>query len=102
MPERENGPGVTRAASEVTPPRGTPPSVAQLVDHLEQVQRRVLQDALSEATSAYWCRRAATFDRVGNERCDEVARACRARAAVSLLQGDDDEPELLDVLREAS
>lgn len=73
--------------------------LAEYVDHFRE---RVLQDALNEATASYWARRSATFDRVGNERCDEVARACRARASVSLLQGDYTEVELLDVLREVS
>ncbi len=120
MPERENGPGITRAASEVTPPRGTAPSVAQLVEHLEQVQRRVLQDALAEATSAYWCRRADQFewarptldDFAGNATDTQrrakwhelaaVARACRARASIALIQGNDIDVELLDVLAEVA
>ncbi len=73
---------------------------AVLAEYVEHFRHRVIQDALTEATAAYWLRRADTFAAVGNVRCDEIAQACRARAAVSLLQGDDAEPELLDVLGE--
>jgi len=116
--ERENGPGITRAASEVTPPRGTAPSVAQLVDHLEQVQLRVLQEAMSTARASYWRKRADDFewarpsltDFPGDATLDqrrmrwreltEVATACRNRAAVSLLQADDLAAEVDLVLEE--
>jgi hypothetical protein len=52
----------------------------QLLDHLEQFRWRVLQDALQEATAAYWERRAETFAAVGNDRCDTTARNCRFHA----------------------
>jgi hypothetical protein len=63
-----------------------------LSEHVEHFQARVLQDALQEATASYWRRRAATFARVGNERCDEIAQACRNAATVALLQ-DEHGPE---------
>ncbi len=69
--------------------------LAEYVDHF---RLRLLQDAILEATSAYWSRRAEQFERVGNARCDEVATACRARASIALLQGDDIDVDLLDVL----
>ncbi len=89
-----------------------------LVEHVEHFQRRLIADALAEATSAYWLKRADDFewarpslaDFPGDATLDqrrmrwreltEVATACRNRATVSLMQ-DDIEPEL-DVLGEAS
>jgi hypothetical protein len=82
------------------------------------MQHRVIQDALSEATRAYWLRRAETFlaarprpeDFHGNattedlraqwHRLTAIADACRARAEVSLL--DDLAPEVQDVLGEVA
>jgi len=89
-----------------------------LVEHVEHFQRRLIADALAEATSSYWLKRADHFewarpsltDFPGDATLDqrrakwreltEVATACRNRATVSLMQ-DDIEPEL-DVLGEAS
>lgn len=48
---------------------------------LEHFRRRVVQDALQEATAAYWTRRAKTFAGVGTPACDEIARACANAAA---------------------
>lgn len=53
--------------------------------YLEHFSHRVLQDALLEATTAYWLNRAQTFAAVGNERCDEIAQACRAKARVVMF-----------------
>lgn len=71
-----------------------------LIDHLDHFQRRVVQEAMRDATAAYWNRRAATFEaarpregdyfgRATREQISEqdarlaaLARACRARAAV--------------------
>lgn len=58
-------------------------------EYVEHFRHRVLQDALAEATAAYWMRRAEQFSRVGSPQCDEIALACRNRAAVSLLGGDE-------------
>jgi hypothetical protein len=58
--------------------------VTDLDAYVQHFRERVLQDALAEATAAYWLRRAAQFEAVGNARCDEIARACRNRATVSL------------------
>jgi hypothetical protein len=73
----------------------------KLVEHLEHFQHRIMQDALAEATSAYWLKRAADFDAVGTPEADETAQACRNRARVA-LDGDVEEfYELLeDVLAE--
>jgi hypothetical protein len=85
---------------------------------VEHFRERVLQDALTEATRSYWLQRAETFEaakpRLGEyhgaatnkdlrdawRRCDRIARACRARAEVSLL--DDLGPEIRDALREVA
>lgn len=83
------------------------------VDHF---RTRVLQDALTQATSAYWLRRAATLEAArhrpgvdfrGRASDDELrvrwveltaaAAACRARAAVGL--GADALADIDDVLR---
>jgi hypothetical protein len=73
-------------------------SPRRLVEDVEHFRRRVLQDALAEATSAYWHRRAEDFRRVGTTECDEVALACERRAELSLVGGD--WPEIDDVLSE--
>lgn len=55
-----------------------------LSEYAEHFRQRTLQDLLQEATAGYWRRRAAAFDAVGNEECDEIAQACRNRAALML------------------
>lgn len=62
-------------------------TVAELVDHYDHFASRVLQDAVAEASRQYWLRRAADFDAVGNPACDEVAKACRAKASLALIEG---------------
>ena len=52
-----------------------------LSEYVEGFRERVLQDALAEATSHYWMRRAADFAAVGTPACDEIAQACRNAAA---------------------
>lgn len=71
--------------------------VTRLGDYLDHFTRRVLQDAMAEATAAYWLRRAEDFEaakpveppegfrdperaREQWRRCHETARACRAAA----------------------
>ena len=81
----------------------TPGALAEQVEHF---RHRVLADALKEATSIYWQRRATAFeaampkstDFTGNtteaeiveqrDRLAETAAACRARASVSLIHDD--------------
>lgn len=76
-----------------------------MIEHVEQFRKRVVQDALAEATAAYWQRRAEEFDaalpRPGDypgeatpeerearrQRVAQTALACRQRAAVSLIGG---------------
>lgn len=59
------------------------PHPALIEDYLEQFGKRLLQDALNEATSRYWLRRAEQFDAVGTANCDEIAKACRNRARLA-------------------
>ena len=74
-----------------------------LADYVEHFRQRVLQDALTEGTAAYWEHRAEEWEAVrprrgdfnGNatprqlaeqyQRCTEIAAACRARAAFTRL-----------------
>jgi hypothetical protein len=99
-------------------PTRTPIPSRALLDHVDHVQHRVLQDALAEGTRTYWLRRAESFlaarprpdDFHGQattedlraqwHRLTEIADACRARAEVSLL--DDLAPEVQEVLREVA
>ncbi len=80
----------------------TLPAVVAHVDHL---QRRVVREAIRDAESWQWQRRAAEWEAAAprrgdfhgratrealqarHERCVDAARTCRARAAVSILQG---------------
>ena len=89
-----------------------------LADHLIQFERRLLADALQTATAAYWQRRAAAFEaakprstdyrgratdddlRDAWRRCDDAARACRARAKAAPF--DDVRREVDDALGEAA
>lgn len=57
-----------------------------LAEHVEHFRARVLQDALAEATAAYWERRAETFEAVGLPEAEAVAVACRRHAA--LVRGE--------------
>jgi hypothetical protein len=88
--------------------------------YIAHFRARVLQDALTEATAAYWHRRAATFeaarhhpetdhpgDATLNELRDQWARmttiatACRNRATISLLQ-DGIDTEVTQAIRETT
>lgn len=81
------------------------PTRTDLTTYLEHFRARVLQDALNEATAAYWLRRAAAFDnarsRPGDfpgthttpearhthdKALDDLAAACRAHASLAPLQ----------------
>lgn len=68
-------------------------ALVKLEEHVEHFRARVLQDALAEATSSYWLRRAATFEAVGNAACDEIAQACRNAAALALIQDSERGPD---------
>lgn len=59
------------------------PSPIAVQEYLDQFANRLLQDALNEATKAYWLRRAEQFDAVGTAACREIATACRNRARLA-------------------
>lgn len=72
--------------------------IAALVTHLDHFQRRVIQDAFSDAAASTWLRRARAFEaarprpgdypgkatpddlRAADARCREAAEACRVKA----------------------
>ena len=69
-------------------------------DYIDQFGRRLIQDAMTQATAAHWRRRAAEFAAVGNERCDEIARACTARAQFEQAYPSITEAEIVAMLDE--
>lgn len=115
-PHRER-PGVgTGALTDPPPskslPRSLPeqrPDVRELVEHLTQMQRRVVQDAFSEARASYWRRRAAAFRaalprqdewhgreglasvRMRRDRLKAIIAACESAAEVALWQDAEDD-----------
>ncbi len=90
-----------------------------LDDYLEHFRARVLQDALNEATSAYWLRRAAQFEdarpRLGDyhgratrdelrtrwHELTEIALACRHAAQLARWQTEVTD-DVLGAVREAA
>ena len=51
-------------------------------EKLEQIAHRFVIDLLLETSSNYWLRRSENFANVGTPECDEIARACRNKAAL--------------------
>jgi hypothetical protein len=51
-----------------------------LVKHVAHFQRRVIIDAMQEATARYWTKRAHDFAAVGTPECDQIATNCRHHA----------------------
>lgn len=79
-----------------TPPRPLNPAHPTLLDaHLKHFTRRVLQDALAEATATYWRHRATTFDAVGTPSSDLIALNCRRHANLLIELGLDAETRAL-------
>jgi hypothetical protein len=78
----------------------------ELGEYIEHFRGRVLQEALAAALEIHWTRRAEEWERVSpkpgdfvgrasraeieerRQRCAAIARACRHRAAVSVLGGE--------------
>jgi hypothetical protein len=91
-----------------------------LTAYVEHFRRRVLQDALAEATNKYWQRRADTFEKArpqpgdfrghatdvnlaeADRRCAAAALACRQRATLADVQPDGEAELVADALREAA
>ena len=57
-----------------------------------------LLECFQHASADWWKRRAVTFDRVGNERADEIAEACRNRASFIEMYGVEGAAEDLDLV----
>jgi hypothetical protein len=92
-------------------------ALAAVVDHIDQVGRRVIREAILSAEAAHFDRRAEMLEwarpkagdwhgratreelRERYDRLTEEARACRNRARVSLIGGS--WPEIDDVIAEA-
>lgn len=75
--------------------------VASLGHPYDSFARRLILECLQESSALWWERRAVQFERVGNERCDEVADACRNKALFLRRYGNtDDEADLELVLAE--
>jgi len=68
--------------------------------YVEHFRTRLLQDAIAAALPSTWRRRAEDFDRVGNQRCTDVATACRRHA--DLLERSGLAPDLLAELAAVS
>lgn len=84
-----------------------------LASHVDHFQRRVLREAIYDATAAYWRTRAEAFEaarprpgdyrgratdldlREADRRCREAAEACRTRALAAPL---DDLDDLMEVV----
>lgn len=65
---------------------------------IERLARLAIIDALLEGSARYWLKRAEDFDRVGNAKCDEIARACRNKAALIRNDETPDRAEWADLL----
>lgn len=63
--------------------------------YVENFQRRVMQDALAQATAAYWDRRAAEFRAVGTPTADATALTCEHHAQFVRDNGIDEEMRTL-------
>lgn len=60
----------------------TPVTGAAELSAFDHFQLRMLREAWLEATATHWRRRAEAFAAVGTPTCDQIARACRNRAAL--------------------
>lgn len=66
-------------------------------EKLEVIARRFVVDMLLEAQERYWKTRAADFEKVGTPACDEIARACRAKAVLCREESEGEWADLLAV-----
>jgi hypothetical protein len=67
----------------------------------EQIDRLAclaIIDALLEGSAKYWLRRADDFAKVGTPRCDEIAQACRNKAALLRLEDSPERDEWSELL----
>ena len=62
---------------------------------LETLARRFVVDMLLEAEELYWLRRSDDFAKVGTPACDEIAKACRAKASLCREESTEEWAQLL-------
>lgn len=62
---------------------------------LETISRRFVVDVLLAAQERHWLKRAHDFAKVGTPECDEIAKACRAKALLCREESADEWSELL-------
>lgn len=95
---------MTRPERRIGPVPDQRPEVRDLVEHLTQLQRRVVQEALATARASFWLRRAADFRaalprqdewhgreglasvRARRDRLNDIITACEHAAQIALWQ----------------
>ena len=51
-------------------------------EKIDRLARLIVIDLLLESSSKHWLKRADDFAAVGTEECNQIARACRAKAVL--------------------
>ena len=64
-------------------------------ERIDTLARLMVLDLLLEAQESYWLRRADDFAKVGTPKCDEIAQACRNKAALCREESADEWAGLL-------
>lgn len=64
---------------------------------VEQCARRFIMQLLLETDEGFWLRRAREFACVGTASCDEIATACRHKAALCRESGGAEWAEMLAI-----
>ncbi len=108
-PPRERPPAVNRRP-DISVAAKNDPSVPELLDHLQQMQRRVVAEAILSARRSFWLRRAENFRaalprqtdwhgseglasvRARRDRLKAIIAACESAAEIALWQ--DGEPNV--------
>lgn len=66
-------------------------------EKIDRLAQLLIIDLLLESSAKYWLKRADDFAAVGTPACDEIARACRAKAHLCREEGSGEWSELLAV-----
>lgn len=64
---------------------------------IDRLAQSLLVELLLDAQEKYWLKRAQDFAKVGTPQCDEIAKACRAKASLCREESADEWTELLAV-----